>query len=244
LLFYIDRFEDDFFAALVFLGAMATALLLGICFHEFSHAFAADKLGDRLPRRMGRLTLNPLKHLDPAGTVLMVLIGFGWGKPVPVNPNNTRNPRAALWITAGAGPLSNFLVAAIAGLAIRLDLVPYISPFNELSFLFLSSGGWTLEEYAGLYLSTIVLFSIILGVFNLLPIAPLDGFKVTLGLLPYDLARSFAQLERYGILILMGGLFILPLLTAGQVSLFIIMDPVIRALGTLFTGVDQEVFVG
>jgi Zn-dependent protease len=174
----------------------------------------------------------------------MVLIGFGWGKPVPVNPNNTRNPKATLAITAAAGPLSNFLVAAIAGLAIRLDLVPWISPFNELAFLFLSSGGWTFAEYAGLYLSTVTLFSIILGVFNLLPIAPLDGFKVALGLLPNDLARSFAQLERYGMLILLGGLFLLPLLTAGQVSLFLIMEPFIRALGSVFTGVDQEVFVG
>ena len=243
MLFYLDRFQDDFLAALTFLGAIATALLVGICFHEFSHAFAADRLGDRLPRRMGRLTLNPLRHLDPAGTVLMVLIGFGWGKPVPVNPNNTKNPKAALAITAAAGPLSNFVVAALTGLAIRLDLVPWISPFNEVAFFFLSSGGWTLEEYAGLYLSTVTLFSIILGVFNLLPIAPLDGFKVAVGLLPSDLSRSFARLERYGMLILLGGLFLLPLLTAGQVSLFLIMEPVIRLLASVFAGVDQEVFV-
>jgi Zn-dependent protease len=238
----LDRFFDDFFAALIFLGAIATALLVGICFHEFSHAFVADRLGDRLPRRMGRLTLNPLRHLDRTGTLLMVLVGFGWGKPVPVNPNNTKNPKATLAITAAAGPLSNFVVAALAGLAIRLETVPYISPFNEDAFLFLSRGGWTLEEYAGLYLSTITLFSILLGVFNLLPIAPLDGFKVAVGLLPRDLSQSFAQLERYGMLILLGGLFLLPLLTAGQVSLFLIMEPVMNALISLFAGVDQEVF--
>ena len=242
MLFYLDRFFDDFFAALIFLGAIATALLVGICFHEFSHAFAADRLGDRLPRRMGRLTLNPLRHLDPTGTMLMVLIGFGWGKPVPVNPNNTKNPKAALAITAAAGPLSNFVVAALAGLAIRLEAVPYISPFNETAFLFLSRGGWTLEEYVGLYLSTVTLFSILLGVFNLLPIAPLDGFKVAVGLLPAVLSRPFARLERYGMLILLGGLFMLPLLTAGRVSLFLIMEPVIKTLISLFAGVDQEVF--
>lgn len=242
MLFYLDRFRDDFFAALIFLGAIATALLVGICFHEFSHAFAADRLGDRLPRRMGRVTLNPLAHLDPAGTMLMVLIGFGWGKPVPVNPGNTKNPKATLTVTAAAGPLSNFVVAALAGLAIRLEAVPYISPFNEAAFLFLSRGGWTLEEYVGLYLSTVTLFSILLGVFNLLPIAPLDGFKVAVGLLPADLSRSFARLERYGMLILLGGLFILPLLTAGEVSLFLIMEPVITALISIFAGVDQEVF--
>jgi len=242
LLFYLDRFRDDFGAALIFLGAIATALLVGICFHEFSHAFVADRLGDRLPRRMGRVTLNPLAHLDRTGTLLMVLIGFGWGKPVPVNPNNTKNPKATLTITAAAGPLSNFVVAALAGLAIRLEVVPYISPFNERAFLFLSRGGWTVEEYVGLYLSTVTLFSILLGVFNLLPIAPLDGFKVALGLLPQELARSFAQLERYGILILLGGLFVLPMLTAGQVSLFLIMEPVMNALISLFAGVDQKVF--
>src|SRR6266571_5867936 len=109
LIFYLSQISDDAFAALVFVGAIATALLVGISFHEFSHAFVADSLGDTLPRRMGRVTLNPLAHLDPFGTVLMVLIGFGWGKPVPINPNSTANPRGALWMTSLAGPGSNFL---------------------------------------------------------------------------------------------------------------------------------------
>jgi Zn-dependent protease len=242
LLFYIDRFQDDFLAALIFVGAIASALLVGIAFHEFSHAFAADRLGDRLPRRMGRLTLNPLRHLDPAGTVLMVLVGFGWGKPVPVNPNNTKNPKAALAITAAAGPLSNFLVAAVAGLAIRFELVPWISPWDPDSFSRLTRGDQTLEEYCGLYLSTVTLFSVILGVFNLLPIAPLDGFKVALGLLPRDAARSFAELERYGIGILLAGLFLLPFLTQGRVGLFTIMAPIVDLLVLAFTGVNQNLF--
>jgi Zn-dependent protease len=245
LLFYLDRLGDDFVAGLVFVGAIATALLIGIAFHEFSHAYVADRLGDHLARRMGRVTLNPLAHLDPMGTLLMLLVGFGWGKPVPVNPYATANPKAALWMTAAAGPLSNFLVAAVAGLAIRLDLVPWISPFNEVAFAFLSRAGWTAEEYIGLYLSSVTLFSVILGVFNLFPIAPLDGFKVAVGLLPDDLSRSFAQLERWGPLILIGGLFILPLATAGQISpIFEIMQPLIRLFIGLFAGVDQEVFVG
>lgn len=243
MIFYLGRLSDDFVAALVFLGAITTALLVGITFHEFSHAFAADTLGDRLPRRMGRLTLNPLKHLDPVGTILMVMIGFGWGKPVPVNPNNTANPKAALAITAAAGPLSNFLVAAVAGLPIRLDLVPWISPFNNLAFINLSNAGWSGEEYLGLYLSSVTLFAVILGVFNLFPIAPLDGFKVAVGLLPQDLSRSFAQLERWGILILLSGLFLIPFATGGQFGIFSIMQPVIRSLLNVFAGVDQEVFV-
>jgi Zn-dependent protease len=244
LIFYLDRLSDDLVAGLVFMGAIATALLVGIAFHEFSHAFVADKLGDRLPRRMGRLTLNPLKHLDPMGTILMIIIGFGWGKPVPVNPNNTANPKSALAMTAAAGPLSNFLIAACAGLAIRLDLVPWISPFNNLAFSVLSVRGFSADEYLGLYLSSVTLFSIILGVFNLFPIAPLDGFKVTVGMLPDDLSRSFAQLERWGPLILLSGLFLIPFMTGGQYGIFSLMEPIIRSLLDVFAGVNQEVFVG
>src|SRR3989441_6892378 len=117
---FLDFLSINFFAAVIFVGAMITALVLGISFHEFSHAFVADRLGDGLPRRMGRLTLNPLAHLEPVGTMLMLLVGFGWGRPVPVNPNATRNPKATLGFTAAAGPLSNFKVSSIAGLPMKL----------------------------------------------------------------------------------------------------------------------------
>jgi Zn-dependent protease len=188
------------------------------------------------------VTLNPLAHLDPAGTVLLFIIGFGWGKPVPVNPNATRNPKASLALTAAAGPLSNFVIAAVAGIPLKLNEVPWISPFNLDYFLVLSRIGWGTEEYIGLYCSSIVLFSIILGVFNLLPIAPLDGFKVAVGLLPRDLSRSFAQTEQYGPMILLI-LIALPFLTGGRVGiLFEIMSPIIQALGELFAGVDGNVF--
>lgn len=239
---YLDLFDLDPFAAVVFFSAIVTALLLGISFHEFSHAFTADRLGDSLPRRMGRVTLNPIAHLDPMGTILMLLIGFGWGKPVPVNPAATANPKASLATTAAAGPLSNFVIAAIAGIALKLDIVPWISPFNLDNFAGLASGHWTGEEYIGLYLSSIVLFSIILGVFNLIPIAPLDGFKVAVGLLPRDLSIAFARLEQYGPAILLV-LIALPILTGGRVGiLFQVMSPVIQALGELFAGVDGSVF--
>ena len=196
---FFDLLKVDFFAAAVLSGALVSALILGLSFHEFSHAFVADRLGDGLPRRMGRVTLNPLAHLDPAGTVLLFIVGFGWGKPVPVNPNATANPKATLAITAGVGPLSNFLVAAIAGLPLKLDIVPWLPPFNISVINSLIRGGWEAEQYVGLYLSSIVLISIILGVFNLIPIAPLDGFKVAVGLLPRDLSRAFAQLEQFGV---------------------------------------------
>lgn len=238
---FIDLFDIDAFAAIVFISAIITALILGISFHEFSHAFVADTLGDGLPRRMGRVTLNPLAHLDPMGTILMLAVGFGWGKPVPVNPNATRNPKASLGLTAAAGPLSNFAVAAVAGLPIKLDMVPWSSPFNQFNLRLLSAGGWALDEYLSVYLSAIVLFSLILGVFNLIPIAPLDGFKVAVGFLPREISNSFAQLEQYGPLILIT-LFLLPFFT-GYFLLFEIMEPVIKFLADIFAGVQGDVFV-
>jgi len=253
---FIELFDVDPLSALIFMTALVTALVLGISFHEFSHAFIADTLGDRLPRRMGRVTLNPLAHLEPLGTFLMFTVGIGWGRPVPVNPYNTRNPKFALGATAAAGPLSNFVVAAIAGLPLKLDLVPWISPlFSGCNFdpdcvLFVNdafrespaAGGFTREEQLGVYLTSIVLFSLMLGVFNLIPIAPLDGFKVAVGFLPGGLSEQFAQLERYGPMVLIT-LLVLPFLT-GTFILFIIMEPVIKAFAWLFAGVSgQDVFV-
>jgi Zn-dependent protease len=243
LVFYIGLISKDPFAAVVFILAIGTALIAGISFHEFSHAFVADRLGDGLPRARGRVTLNPLAHLDPTGTVLMVIMGFGWGKPVPVNPNATRNPKATLAIVAGAGPISNFAVAAVAGLPLKLDAVPWISPFNTVAFNVLSIRGFTTNEYLGLYLSSIVLLSLILGVFNLIPIAPLDGFRLAVGLLPRDLSIGFARLEQYGPMILIA-LIALPFLTGGRFGLlFNVMQPVIKVLAGVFAGVHgQNVF--
>jgi Zn-dependent protease len=189
------------------------------------------------------VTLNPLAHLDPTGTILMVLVGFGWGRPVQVNPYATWNPKAALATTAAAGPLSNFAVAAVAGLPLKLDLVPWISPFNTSAFSFLAARGFTDEQYIGLFLSSIVLFSLILGVFNLIPIAPLDGFKVAVGTLPRDLSEAWAQTEQYGPMILIA-LIALPFLTGGRFSvLFEVMQPIIKFLANVFAGVDGDVFV-
>ena len=238
---FLDLLDIDPFAAVIFFSAIVTALVLGISFHEFSHAYTADTLGDGLPRRMGRVTLNPLAHLEPLGTIMMLVVGFGWGRPVPVNPNATRNPKASLGLTAAAGPVSNFVVAAVAGLPIKLDLVPWSSPFNQSNALLLSLNGWELDEYLSVYLSAIVLFSLILGVFNLIPIAPLDGFKVAMGFLPRDLSNEFARLEQYGPVILII-LFLLPFFT-GTFLLFEIMEPIIKVLARLFAGVDGDVFV-
>lgn len=243
MIFYLANTGVDLRVALIIAAAIATALVTGIAFHEFSHAFVADTLGDKLPRARGRVTLNPLAHLDRTGTLLMVLIGFGWGKPVPINPNATSNPKQSLWMTALAGPSSNFIIAAAFGLPIRLDLFPYISPFNTPLLDFLDFRGMSTDEYFGLFFSSIVLFNVILGLFNLIPIAPLDGFKVVYGLLPRDLAREFGKLEQYGPVILLI-LIAMPFLTGGRFGLlFETMQPFIRALVRLFTGVDGDVFV-
>ena len=235
---YLDLLDVSVQAFFVFVGAVVSALLLGFTFHEFSHAFAATRLGDPTPRYRGRLSLNPMAHLDPAGTALLFLAGFGWGKPVPVNPNFMRgDPKTNLAITAAAGPLSNLAVAGLAGLAIKMDIVPWRSPFNLQTL-----AHWSFDDYVGLYLSSIVIFGIILAVFNLIPLFPLDGFSVAVGILPGDLSRTFEELRAWG----PGLLFLLialPIVTGGQFGLlFQIMGPVVNGLTRLLTGVDTDVY--
>ena len=206
--YYFDLLRIDFLLFLAFAGAVTLALVLGIAFHEFCHALSASALGDQTARRLGRVSLNPLVHLDPLGTALLFFVGFGWGKPTPVNPYALRNgPRTGMAVVALAGPVSNFAVATVLAIPIRLDLVQGHSPF-----LVVSTNGWGVGDYVGLFLGAAILLNVILGVFNLIPLAPLDGFKVALGVLPADLARPIAQLERYGMVILIGLIFLGPLL--------------------------------
>ena len=236
MIFNLELLADDPVAFFVLFSALGTAVLLGLVLHEASHALAADRLGDHLPRASGRLTLNPLAHLDRTGTLLIALVGFGWAKPVSVNPNATKNPKAALAITAFAGPATNFIIAAVASVPFRLGSLEWFSLYRAQN-----TGSWGVDEYAGYYLSTIVLISVILGIFNLLPIAPLDGFKVAVGILPRELSRSFARLERFGPVLLIS-LIALPFLTGGRVSLLAdVMRPVIGTLTEFFTGVDGRI---
>jgi Zn-dependent protease len=232
LVTYSDLLAEGLGLFVTFFGAVVVALLTGIAFHEFSHAFVADRLGDRTARMMGRVTLNPIRHLDPFGTFMMMFVGFGWGKPVPVNPDRLRNgPEAGRAMVAAAGPASNLIMAVLASLPIHLGLVEWRSPFLIPS----SVASWGVNEYAGLFLSSIIIFNVILAVFNFLPLAPLDGFAVAVGLLPRDLGRQLAQLEKYGPGILML-LFFLPLITNGQVSIFRLIEPVIDRLTDLISG--------
>ncbi len=236
LLTYSDLLRESIPLFLTFFGAVVTALVVGISVHECSHAFTAWRLGDPTAKAMGRVSLNPMRHLDPAGTVMMLLIGFGWGKPTPVNPNRLRNgPEAGRAMVAAAGPVSNVLVAVLASLPIHLGLATWHSPF-----LIVRTNFWDVSDYAGLFLASLVIFNVFLAVFNLLPIAPLDGFSVFAGLLPRDLSFEFRKLESYGPAILMVLLF-MSFFTGGRFSpLYEVMSPVINGLTRLISGTDAR----
>jgi Zn-dependent protease len=219
------------------------ALLVGVGFHEACHALMADRLGDRTPQSQGRVTLNPLAHLDPLGTLMMLFVGFGWGKPVQFNPYGLKtSPKTATLLVAAAGPLSNFLAAFVLALPIQFDMVPYINPFATRIV-----GIETTQEYAGLFLSAAVYLSIILGVFNLIPLEPLDGFKVALGILPNPIAQEFAKLRQFGLGPFLMLLFGIPFLTSfladqgivdhAYYPLADIMGPTARWLLRAFTGI-------
>lgn len=233
LLTYSELLQESFLLFATFFGAVVVALLAGIAFHEFSHAFTADRLGDPTARALGRVSLNPMRHLDPTGTVMMMIAGFGWGKPVPVNPRLLRNgPQTGRAMVAAAGPLANILLAALASLPMHLGLVDWRSPFLVPR----SISNWELGDYAGLFLGAVIIFNVVLAVFNLLPLAPLDGFAVAVGLLPRDLSQTVASLERYGPMILLL-LLVMPFVTQGQVSLLHeVMSPIINALLDLIVG--------
>jgi Zn-dependent protease len=179
-------------------------IVLAITLHEAAHGWAADRLGDDTARRAGRVSLNPVRHVDPVGTVLLpgfllmvAPIVFGWAKPVPVQPGRLRRPRRDMALVAAAGPALNFVLALACA---WLLLVPP------------AIGG-----EAGLWLQhnllNALLINLVLGVFNLFPIPPLDGGRIAVGLLPMALARRWAQLERYGLLILLSLLFLVPLVS-------------------------------
>lgn len=233
LITYLDLLSDSIAMFAVFFGSAIFALVAGVTFHEFSHAFVADRLGDRTARSMGRVSLHPRDHLDPAGSIFMLIAGFGWGKPVPVNPMRLRHgPQTGRAMVAAAGPVSNILLAALAGLPIQLGIVDWWNPLTRPFTL----DQWGAEDYVSLFLGAMIFFNLVLAVFNLLPFSPLDGFAVAIGVLPRDLSMSVARLEQYGPLILML-LLLLPLVSNGQISiLHEVMSPIINALSRIING--------
>ena len=173
----------------------APPILFALTVHECAHAWVADKRGDPTARMLGRVTLNPLKHLDPIGTLALFFSGmFGWARPVPVNPRNFRNPSKDMMLVALAGPASNLMLAALSAILFKL--------LRTDMFDFLARMPWVFNPlYVMVRLS--VVMNVSLAIFNMVPVPPLDGSKVLTHFLPPNQAFAFAKLERYGFLILM-----------------------------------------
>jgi Zn-dependent protease len=190
-------------------------LMMSVVIHEVSHGYAADALGDPTARYAGRLTLNPIKHLDPFGSILLpaltFLFGgfiFGWAKPVPYNPYNLKNQRWGPAIVAGAGPLANILIAFIFGLAIR-----FLGNFLPAGFIQIASA--------------IIFINLILAIFNLVPIPPLDGSKILFAVLPYRWHQIQAFLEQWGLFLILLFIFFF----------FRLLLPLVLSIFKLFSGI-------
>jgi len=164
---------------------MIPVVIFSLTVHEYSHGRIAFLLGDNTAKRLGRLSFNPLKHLDPIGTLFFYFMGFGWAKPVPVDPRNFDQPRRDMMYVAIAGPLSNLALAVICGFFIRI-----IDPYDSwILFTLLSFG---------------VYINVALAIFNLLPVFPLDGSSVIKGLVPFNIAERLIGLDRFGAFLLIG----------------------------------------
>lgn len=193
-------------------------LIFSVIIHEISHGFMADHLGDPTARLQGRLTLNPIKHIDPIGSILVPIItslsgfAFGWAKPVVYNPYNLKNRRVGEVLIAVAGPLSNIILALVFGLIIRFIYggAGMVTPFIEIA-------------------SYIVVINIVLAVFNLVPLPPLDGSKLLLALLPEQYGRTRMTLERYG------PIFVLILI----IFAWQYISPIVPFIFALITGVGM-----
>ncbi|MBF0406059.1 MAG: site-2 protease family protein [Candidatus Riflebacteria bacterium] len=189
---------------------MIPVIFFSLTFHEFSHALMADFLGDPTPRKLGRLSMNPLKHIDWIGAIMLFVANFGWAKPVPVNPGNFRMPARAMMSVSAAGPISNLLLAVIGGGIIKLciTLQPQLSPFTIEMGLFLGK--------------TILIMNLSLAFFNMIPIAPLDGSHIMNYFLPARIKMKLSFLNEMGsflliFLVMFGvvGIILKPLVTFG-----------------------------
>jgi Zn-dependent protease len=196
-------------------------LIFAFTFHEFAHAFVAYKFGDMTAKKQGRLTLNPLKHLDPFGTLLILIAGFGWARPVPVNRFFFKKPRLAGVLVSAAGPLSNLVLAAIG----------FIIAYGLNRF------GATASDNFYIFLEIFIQLNIVLFVFNLLPLPPLDGYRIVEDLAPNNVRAKMTQYEQYGILIFLILVMIRPLNNMTIQPIFDVVIPwVWNVLGNFIKG--------
>lgn len=191
-------------------------LLISIAFHECAHGFVAYKFGDPTPKMYGRLTLNPLAHLDPLGTLMLFIVGIGWAKPVPINALNIPN-RTKQMLVALAGPVTNFLLAIIFTFILVLFNLLYKGPSNDIVTLTMTS------------INIVIKINLLLGIFNMVPIPPLDGSKVFSWILPEKFAYDYLALEPFGLF------FVLILLFSGGFKYLISLTNLIQS--KLFDGV-------
>lgn len=196
------------FLAFIFMAVIIVSLLVALTIHEFAHAWAAVRLGDETPKLMGRLTLNPLAHLELWGSIMMLLVGFGWGKPVMVNQMRFANPKLDNLTVSLAGPISNFLLAVVLGLVVRFIALP---------------------DMVQIILSIIIFFNLTLMIFNLLPIPPLDGSKV---LALFLSETTYLYVQQIGLYILLFLVFF-----SNQIPVIpFILNRVVGSIFTLITG--------
>ena len=222
---------DDPISFLLLVGLTALALIVAVTVHEFSHAFVASVLGDHTARHQGRVSLNPLRHLDPSGSLMFLVAGFGWGKPVPVNERRLAHGLTGVSLVAGAGPISNLITAFLLAAPIRLGIVDV--RIFRLDWVADVRGGGA-EEFIAAILGLTVLFNFLLAVFNLIPLAPLDGSKVVGGLIPSQHQQTYDQFQRYGPVLLVGLVMFDYLFGLG--ILWGVIGPPVRLLTSLAMG--------
>ena len=209
------------------IAIMLVPALLAIILHEVAHGYIAERFGDPTARLLGRLTMNPLKHLDPIGTIAIFIFGFGWARPVPVNPGNFRRPRRDMVWVALAGPTTNLLLAALSALLLRglgmLDLsslggsdiyVQFVTPVKMMA-------GFSLY------------INVLLGVFNLIPVPPLDGGRILTGILPERQAALVSRLEPFGFVLILFLVFFTDVWS-------LLLGPIINALVVFMAGNEAQ----
>lgn len=231
LLGSLDLLQDDpsgFFRLAVLI---AFSLITAITVHEFSHALVSTTLGDNTARRLGRLSLNPARHLDTGGTIMMFIAGFGWGKPVPVDSRQLSRGHTDMALVAAAGPLSNLIFAFLLAIPFKTGmLIPAGLSLDRVARVM--TGGFS-DGIADI-LALVIFFNLLLGIFNLIPLAPLDGSRIVAGIVPPEHAASYAKLQRSG-----PGLLVAIIMLDYALGLGILwgtIGPVVRTLTTVATG--------